>query len=46
MGNSPAGDLAHLTLIAGLHRAGQLDFHQIDVGQPAASISKEAGHAR
>jgi hypothetical protein len=47
MGNLPAGDVAHLTHIAGLHYAGQINFNYFDVSNPAAfSNGKEADRAR
>lgn len=47
MGNFPAGDFAHLTHIAGLHCAGQVNFNNFDVSNSTAfSNGKEAVHAR
>ncbi|GEM_PF-5911318 len=47
MGNFPAGDFAHLIHIAGLHWAGESNFNNFNVSDPAAfSNRKEADHAR
>lgn len=47
MGNFPAGDVAHLTHIADLLRAGQINFNRFDVSVSAALLNvKEANHSR